>query len=574
MAPLLFNDLSYDIKKLILSYIIRPEDLKHLCLTSKQIRNIVTPQLYRKVLLFIGGEKDLRVPALLSRSNPGIQHIRKIYLQLEKTVLPSQIIQESSDESEDEEVEVRVEDVSGAARQAQFTVRLLLDFLPNDILETFSWQNWEPFSMDNWILLLKKQKRLKAIECACVNSPFMPVLEKHPELLKNLEGATSVHFFPDNLDRLQACQKILQSQPNITEMQLSSDRALAEGITDGLQDSSTRPGLISRTIFSHLMPFETCKPLVLKKLSIDNIDLRYAADTYMKFIKFSALESLVIGACTGADALFAQLSKPHLRPTKLHKLRWFHEETSEPHALEAFEGLLDALSGLKILHIDTHNIQGLPSASAIAHHGKTLQILGVRSRMPRPPILSYDSEQFDEICTNCLELRQLSVTFPPTSVSNATPSTEFKTYLRSCRKLRHLVTINFHDWPSTDSSFIGRSGKLKILWYDLYEHNLQRLAQQIFEASDINSAVQGWGLGNRSMLSVIAFGANGKTPYDERQHIRLKQVPFVRGTQTDAFGKTSMLAVKTMWKMVQFIEPESDVLNHSLYDLHDVHNSS
>ena len=445
--------------------------------------------------------------------------------------------------------------------------------------------------MDNWILLLKKQKRLKAIECACVSSPFMPVFEKHPELLKDLEGAASVHFYPDNLDRLQACQRILQAQPNITEMQLSSDRALAEEIPEGLQDSSTRPGLISRTIFSHFMPFETCKPMILKKLSIDNIDLRYAADTYMKFIKFNALESLVIGGCTGADAVFAQMSKPHLRPTKLEKLRWFHEETSEPHALEAFEGLLDALSGLKILHVDINNIPGLPRAGAIAHHGKTLQMLGVRGRMPHSAILMYESEHFDEICTNCLELRQLSITFPSTSVSDATPSADFKTYLvsleprnpalrfpdrrlqRSCKKLQHLVTINFHGWPSTNSSFISRSRKLKPLWYDLYEHNLQRLAQQIFEASDTNSAQEGWGLGHRSMLSVIAFGANGKTHYDEQQHVKLKQVPFVRGTQTDAFGKTSLLAVKTVWKMVQFIEPESDILNYSLYDLHDVHNN-
>ena len=77
------------------------------------------------------------------------------------------------------------------------------------------------------------------------------------------------------------------------------------------------------------------------------------------------------------------------------------------------------------------------------------------------------------------------------------------------------------------------------------------------------------------MLSVIAFGANGKTLYDEQGHhnIKLKQVSFVRGMQVDPFGKTSMLAVKTVWKMVQFIEPESDILNHSLYDLHDIHNS-
>ncbi len=118
--------------------ILRPEDLKSLCLTSKQIREIVTPQLYRKVLLFIGGHKDVRVSGLLSQSNPGIQHIRKIYLQLEKTfVPPPNIIEENSDESSEEEGELRVEDISGSARQAQFTVRLLLDFLPNDILETF-----------------------------------------------------------------------------------------------------------------------------------------------------------------------------------------------------------------------------------------------------------------------------------------------------------------------------------------------------------------------------------------------------------------------------------------------------
>lgn len=74
------------------------------------------------------------------------------------------------------------------------------------------------------------------------------------------------------------------------------------------------------------------------------------------------------------------------------------------------------------------------------------------------------------------------------------------------------------------------------------------------------------------MLAVIAFGANGATPFDTEK-IKLKQLPFVRGEKIDAFGKRSMLAVKTVWKMVQFIEPDSDVLNQSLYDLHDVHNT-
>lgn len=224
----------------------------------------------------------------------------------------------------------------------------------------------------------------------------------------------------------------METQTKFDELQLSSGFAYAGVIPEDLEDSSTRPGLLTRTVFSHMMPFETCTPMILKKLSIDNIDLRYAADTYMKLIKFSALESLVIGGCLGADAVFAQMSKPHIRPTKLKKIRWFHgEETSETHALEAFDGLLDALSGLEILHVDIKNFGGLPNSTAIAHHGKTLKVLGIRSRAASSNPTRYESEQLDEICTACTELRQLSITFPTTSVSDAHPSSEFKTHLVS-----------------------------------------------------------------------------------------------------------------------------------------------
>ena len=78
------------------------------------------------------------VTGLLSRTNPGIKHIRKILLQLEKTVVPpARPVVEDSDDSSDDEPEVKFENITGAARQAQFTVRLLIDFLPNDILENF-----------------------------------------------------------------------------------------------------------------------------------------------------------------------------------------------------------------------------------------------------------------------------------------------------------------------------------------------------------------------------------------------------------------------------------------------------
>ena len=70
----------------------------------------------------------------------------------------------------------------------------------------------------------------------------------------------------------------------------------------------------------------------------------------------------------------------------------------------------------------------VPNALAISHHDKTLEVLEIRSRMPTEIILLYDIEQFEELCNNCLELRQLSITFPITSVSEAEPSSLFTTY--------------------------------------------------------------------------------------------------------------------------------------------------
>ena len=447
----------------------------------------------------------------------------------------------------------------------------------------------------------------------------MPVIEKQPELLKNLTEVSSLHFYPETLDRLQACQKALEAHPHVRDMQLTPGFQFAMGsIPPDLQDSSTRPGLLFRTIFSHLLPLEHCTPIKLKKLTLDNVDVRYAADTYMKAIDFSCLESFVIGGCAGADAVFSQMGKPHIRPSRLKKLRWFHEETAEPHALEAFEGLLESLTGLEILHVDLNNIGGLPKPSAITTHRKTLKILAIRSRMgpleqPQLDSLkSYEQGQFDEVCAQCTGIRQLSITTPETYVSEPRETNEFRDFLRCAAKLPHLVTLSLQRWPQTRTPFISNYGKLKPRALDLYRHHLQRLAQNIFSTSDsqhlsqvrpsfpirnrINTTLpsafptsslaqqrhtvtlllysqQGWGLGNRSYLSVLAFGGNGSTPYDESKPVKLKQMPFVRGTKIGPFGDTEMCATRIMWKQLGWVEGESDMLNHSMYDLEDVHHT-
>ena len=108
--------------------------MKSLCLTNKELQEIATPILYRTVELYVGGPKDMRLSAgLLSPTNPGLKHIRRLYADIERIVVRKTSI--DSDESSGEEEEF--EDVELAIRQANFTIRLLLDVIPANTLEHF-----------------------------------------------------------------------------------------------------------------------------------------------------------------------------------------------------------------------------------------------------------------------------------------------------------------------------------------------------------------------------------------------------------------------------------------------------
>ena len=54
--------------------------MKNLCLTCKALRVVTVRQLYRRVELDVGGEGDLKLSAFLGRNNPGIEHIRSLIL--------------------------------------------------------------------------------------------------------------------------------------------------------------------------------------------------------------------------------------------------------------------------------------------------------------------------------------------------------------------------------------------------------------------------------------------------------------------------------------------------------------
>ncbi len=145
-------------------------------------------------------------------------------------------------------------------------------------------------------------------------------------------------------------------------------------------------------------------------------------------MKFSALEKLVLIRCEGAESVFAQLSKPHLRPTKLKILRWMDDDKSQNHTLEAFEGFLEGMTGLEILSIWIGHMDRLPKVRSIIQHKKTLVSLAITSREHRDNIFTYSEEDFNQLCTECTELQQLSVMFPELCCEDSLPAVEFKNF--------------------------------------------------------------------------------------------------------------------------------------------------
>jgi hypothetical protein len=396
-----FTKLPTDLKTLIVEHINRPTDLKSLCLTSKQLRDISARRLYREVTIDVGSSKDTRLGAFLNPKNIGLQHIRKLDLYLTEVL-----------------------DKCNQIHQANFAVRMILELLPENILEKFSWHPWSPFSGDNLVLLYKKQKRLNWAESIAMDRNVLDELQKIPSFGEQFANVRKIGLYPDSREVLDYCHFILKNTSKLDKITLhaSFDDSDVHIPDRELNDSSTGPGLITSTIFSHMQPFAKCTPLALKEITLQKLGLRYAADSYCKIIDFSTVKSIKIFSCTGTDALFAELSKSTKLPQKLETLEVKFIDNGEEDGLGAVDGFLRLVSGIKVLTLDFTNVSSLPTSAGVARHGKTLRQLSVHAQNPPDECddeLVYDYAAFSSICKDCVLLEQLSVAFPNVSVLRA-----------------------------------------------------------------------------------------------------------------------------------------------------------
>lgn len=382
------------------SQINRPSDLRNVCLTCKQLHDIAVRPLYYEVTLEVGSANDTRLAAFLSPRNIGLKHVRKLDLYLADVI-----------------------DKCNQLQQANFAIRMILELLPENQLEKFSWHPWSPFSGDNLVLLYKKQRRMKWLESIALDRDVLPELEKIPNIGDYFSNVRKIGLYPDSKEVLDFCHFILKHTANQrlekVTLHASFDETDPTLTPRELNDSATEPGLITSTMFAHMKPFAKCTPLALREVTLQKLHLRYAAETYCRFIDFQTVKSIRVFECSGADALFAELSKSTKLPNQLETLEFKHDDNAENDGLSAVDGFLCLVSGIKTLTLDILFAKSLPASAGIVRHGKTLKTLNVHASTGPDSCdeeLVYDYAQFSQICKDCSLLEQVSVAFPPVSV--------------------------------------------------------------------------------------------------------------------------------------------------------------
>jgi hypothetical protein len=246
-------------------------------------------------------------------------------------------------------------------QQANFAIRMIIELLPENILEKFSWHPWSAFSGDNLVLLYKKQKRMKWLEGIALDKNILEEIQKIPDFEKVFQNTQKLGLYPDSREVLDYCGLLLKNSPKVQKITLhaSFDESDSPIRNRELNDSSTGPGLITSTMFAHMQPFAQCTPLALKEITLQKINLRYAAETYCRLINFHTVKSIRIFACPGADALFAELSKSTKLPEKLETLEVKHEDNTEQDMSGALDGFMCLVTGIKTLTIDFTNAKSL-----------------------------------------------------------------------------------------------------------------------------------------------------------------------------------------------------------------------
>jgi hypothetical protein len=305
---------------------------------------------------------------------------------------------------------------------------MLIDFLPEDILEDFEWSPWLAFDQETFIMLHDRQKRLQwftafRLEGSDTVKKLQARVSEHAYLYKNCQ---KLAIYPDSLSTLELGQFLLSKMSVLEELILFTNfpHGPIHYTPREINDSPTGPGLLNRIMFSHLLPFDkpTDPPFAhLRSLRLIDVGLRHCADTYGRLVDFTQVEALRIVKCAGADALFSLLCKSAHLPRKLRCLEFQHVDNPDNDALTAIDDFLCLVEGIEDLYIDLTGVKSMPNVDGIIKHGKTLDVLFIHASQNLTDEHVWANEDFHRLCSTVTKLRQISCAWPDQHTEDQQP---------------------------------------------------------------------------------------------------------------------------------------------------------
>ena len=283
------------------------------------------------------------------------------------------------------------------------------------------------------MLLCKNQKRLKRLEVGPFDGSIKDALQRHPNLIKDLTQLDNLDLYPNDMDCLEACHRILKDTPRLKKLLVDycyEHARPAPGLS--WEDKSNEPGVITSTLFRDKMPFQACTPMTLKVLTLFKANLRWIGQTYMRVIAFPALEELQVRECFGADAIFAEMAKPAKRPTKLKELAFAHVDgQGHQYIQSSLESFLQSIGSIEKLCIILLEGASLPKVEAVCHHAAQLVELTLYSSKTQVYVSEsiYAKDDFARICRECTKLQQLAIGCPKTNALGHALAENFVDYL-------------------------------------------------------------------------------------------------------------------------------------------------
>ncbi|KAK3709583.1 hypothetical protein LTR37_010804 [Vermiconidia calcicola] len=389
-----------ELQSLVMSYIPRQTDLKNLCLTSKQLRSIAVPRLYRAVKL----EYDAvaKHPGLFQQDHPGHELIRyldfRILHWLEKR----------------------------ERTPAAGAIKYALQLMPSAILKRLTTPHIVPLDVDFLRTISSQQRNLQELSLGPIMGDASAA-ELQPsnwltkinglELTTYIGGEKNLEFYSRVIRQVKRLNYLYIRTTSIIE---EIDDEASEWIVRDIEETDD---LVFRKLFSQSSEHGAAyRQIQLHNLLVQDVFLGQADSILFQGIRFELLRYLTIYYCSRADLFLRPLAE-YFRKVGHVSLRGLRLSNGDMLSwITAIEDLLKSFSGLQFLLIREHCPDPHFNLNSLRTHASSLQHLyigrgkdDVRRRKAQWRGSSQDWLRL--LYTHNFEIRQLAIALPMIDVS-------------------------------------------------------------------------------------------------------------------------------------------------------------